>query len=148
MNQDIKQKIEESAARNPNHTPAQIAKNMHRWGVTAAMAREVMTGIGASPGQSTKPVATSKRKVGRTFGDFAKEHDIAGKIKEAITEHLPRNGELYYTDDEFREMCGVHVNRWRRYADMEQFAPFQIKIAGRTHWAPTAMIEKMRYLMA
>lgn len=125
--------------------PSDIAKNLTPR-VTSSEVSFVMNKNGI-----LKHVVATKRpttKAGKTFDSFKAENDLHQKIRNGIREHLPKDGDIYYSDEEFRELCAVPIQRWRRYADSEEFREWQIKLQGRIHWAPKPMIEKMKLLLS
>ena len=65
-----------------------------------------------------------------------------------MQKYLGPNGKFYYSDSEFRELCGVHVQNWRRHADDDTFAPYRLRRGGHNLWAPAPMIESMKQILS
>jgi hypothetical protein len=121
-----------------NHT---IKTNLHRHGITdeaIAVARSSLEGGGCSKPNCPCAVQAPKK---RSISSFIAEHDIAHKIRQGLKK-LGRDG--YMLDNEFREFCGVHVNQWRRYAELDEFSPSRMKHCGQQHWAAPETIEQMK----
>lgn len=88
-----------------------------------------------------RPRKTAKR--GHTLDDFRAKFDITKKIEDKVNELL-QDGEEYWTDDEFRGICGVSVQNWRRHAELDRFKPYQFKKPGFHAWAPKDVVEQMK----
>jgi hypothetical protein len=70
---------------------------------------------------------------------------IPRTIEEGVAAHLTNSaGEpCWMRDKEFRELCGVPIGRWRRYAD--EFKELQVTVAGGdTIWGHPDIIDEMR----
>lgn len=89
------------------------------------------------------PAPTPKPR-SRVLEQFRQEHDIAYKIRLGIAR---LKEDEYMTDGEFREHCGVHVNQWRRYAEMEEFRPNRLKHAGQWFWGREQTIVSMKRII-
>jgi len=154
MRQATKTVIQGYLTRNPDNTNARIAGNVTKpdYQVRAgdvAKIREEM-GLpnrnnrksgpkpnGSSPRSSRRRGASAIK--GKTIGEFREKHDVAFKIEQAIEEHLPEDGTEYFEDADFREMVGVPVGHWRRFADDPHFEPYRYKRGPHNLWAPKAL---------
>ncbi len=124
----------------PGISTHKVCSSMKRHGVSAAQVKAARAVLGAGCGLSS--CGTHHRP--RTLDTFRDEFDIALKIRKGL-KRLPKNE--YRHDDEFREFCGVPMNQWRRYADMDEFSVFKLKHAGRLHWAHPQFIEQMKEVL-
>lgn len=92
--------------------------------------------------ESVAKNATTTTEKKRTLQDFRKTFDIALKIREGVKKFL--SGDRYLPDAEFREMCGVHIAQWRRYADDDEFNKNHYKFAGQILWANENTMRQMK----
>lgn len=120
----------------PELTPAEVAKHCGVHRDTVVRYRRLH---GAS-----KPQA-AKRSSGKTLDDFRKQYDEAYKIREGIKRHLA--ADAYMTDPEFRDACGVHISRWRRYADEDEFRAYRIRVRSVLYWGSQSTIRAMRRII-
>jgi len=85
-------------------------------------------------------VQIGPKPAGKTLDQFRAQFDVREKIRAGLS----RIGAVYMTDTEFREFCGVPLNRWRRYADLEEFLPFRLRLSDVLYWASAEMIGEMK----
>lgn len=93
-----------------------------------------------------RPAAARKPAKARSFEDFRAKHDtthiIAGKVKELLS------GSEWFEDNDFRELCCVPSNNWRRHADSGEFDDYRVVKGSRINaWAPKAMARQMREVL-
>jgi len=94
---------------------------------------------------------TKKMRGGGGLEAFQKLYDddliIPQKIDEGIEKYLyNEDGEpdwLY--DREFRELCGVSISKWRRYAD--DYKHLQVRVKEDLVWAHPGIIEELRRMV-
>jgi len=141
------QRIQEALARNPHFTDKQIAKNLGRHGIRVADVRQVR-GPG-TPAIAPRPAAKERRtsQSGRSLDAFRKQHDVSFIIDEHIKSHLHEKADAYFTDHEFREICGVPSSNWRRFADDTRFADHRLVRGQHNLWASKRMIQEMRKII-
>jgi hypothetical protein len=85
----------------------------------------------------------------RTLGKFRQENDVTVKIRAGIARLLTVDSKNFdasptFTDNEFRDKCGVHVNNWRRNADLDEFKKYQLTVRRVLYWADPSVIEEMQ----
>lgn len=122
----------------PGITNERARRNLHRHHVSSA---EIQKARQLNPAGLTSATAQAP---GKTIAAFRAEYDIHDKIKAGLAAISPA---VYMTDTEFRELCKVHLNNWRRHADAEDFLPYRIKVNGLWFWAKPAMIQKMKHIV-
>jgi hypothetical protein len=143
--------IEGYLTRNQNTPNSRIAGNVSRHekvrAADVAGIREEM-GLPAQASRRCGPKkkisgangsAPKKTGSGRTLQDFREEHDVAFKIKKAISAHLSDGSEHYYDDADFRQLVGVPVAHWRRYADSSEFEAWRYRKGNHNLWASKAL---------
>jgi hypothetical protein len=86
----------------------------------------------------------SNKRKGHSLEEFRKTFDVAQKIRDKVVELLNNGGEEYWTDDEFRQLCGVSVQNWRRHAELDEFKDYQFRKPGFHAWAPPSVVEEMK----
>lgn len=86
----------------------------------------------------------TKKKKGHSLEEFRSEFDIAKKIRDKVAELIADSSEEYWTDDEFRQICGVSVQNWRRHAELDEFKRYQFRKPGFHAWAPPSIVEAMK----
>lgn len=98
------------------------------------------------PRSTVSPRKVAKPGKARTFDEFREKHDIAHIIQSKVDEYL--QGDVYYDDNDFRELCGIPSNQWRRYADSGEFDEHRVQKSNRINaWAPKSMAKKMREVL-
>lgn len=97
---------------------------------------------GVDPNRSKRPAVAKKK--GHTLDDFRNQFDVTKKIDDKVEEFLTDDGEEYWTDDEFRQLCGVSVQNWRRHAELDRYRKFQFKKPNFHAWASPKMVEAMQ----
>lgn len=129
-------------ASHPGITNEKVRNNMHRHGVKTfeiEEARRALEGKEESCNHPACPCAITPKK--RPLEEFVRAHDVAYKIRQGLN----RLGDkVFMLDGEFREFCGVHVNQWRRFAELDEFSKNRLKHAGQIHWASESMISQMK----
>lgn len=131
----LDERIAASIARNPNATNCKIAKNVK--GATAGDVARVRES-GGLPQVS---------KTGRTLDAFRAVHDVMHIIERNVGIHLKDSAEEYFTDHEFRELCGVPSGNWRRFADDTAFSEHRLIRGSHNLWASKKMIREMRRIL-
>lgn len=131
------QRIAASLDRNPAASNSTIAKNLARHGVKASDVEAVR--------ESAK--APQDRPAGRTLDAFRAVHDVAHIIETNVEAHLKDSASEYFTDHEFREICGVPAGNWRRFADDTKFAEHRLVRGSHNLWASKKMIREMRRIL-
>lgn len=86
--------------------------------------------------------APSSRKA-HSLDEFRAKFDVTMKIEDKVAELLAE-GDHYYTDDDFRGLCGVSVQNWRRHAELDRFKRYQFRKPGFHAWAPAALVVEMQ----
>ena len=94
-----------------------------------------------------KDVKKARVKCVPSIEDFINTYDdsicIPAKIEEGIKTLLTENGEpSYMHDKEFRDICGIPINKWRRYAN--QYQHLQVKTPDGIFWGHPDIIEDMK----
>ena len=145
------ERIRRAIRKYPERSNYHIARNLYRTtSVEVASVRQNMTGL--QPEQQTdrsalplkEQTSPSMLPVGRSMVEFQRQHDPETLIDAAIKQHLSRRGH-YFTDQEFRELCGVNLNRWRRFADLEKYRPYRFVRGKFNNWAhPEDVLQMMR----
>lgn len=85
----------------------------------------------------------------KTLSQFRSVFDVKERIRNGITTHLhftgpvDKNG-VYMLDQDFREACGIQIQDWRRFADLDEFEPYRWRHKGLLHWAQPRMLASMR----
>lgn len=148
------QRVAASITRNPGATDLTIAKNMWRYGVKVGDVAAIRAGMADAPPTlvaAKAPRDSKPRKVvgslGKTLDSFRAAHDVAHIIETNITDHLKDTTQEYYTDHEFREICGVASSNWRRFADDTKFADHRLVRGSHNLWASKKMIREMRKIL-
>lgn len=75
--------------------------------------------------------------------DFRTENDFSFKIEKAIDDL----GDGYLTENEFKLVCGVPVNYFRRFADLPEFRKNHFRLRDVVYWASEKTIEKMKEIV-
>jgi len=132
----LSQKIAEKIRTRPELKDWEIAKLLRRQGVDSARVASMRAGGGAVATLPAKPRA-------RSLAEFRKEHDIAQKIRDSIA---GMRAETYVTEEELRQLCGVPVQNWRRYADLPEFSGNKLKLDGTMYWAADNTIVSMKQI--
>lgn len=127
------QRILASIGKNPGAPNHIIAKNL---GVRVAEVQAVRESGAQLPKQS-----------GRTLDAFRAVHDVSHIIETNVELHLQDSAKEYFTDHEFRELCGVPAGNWRRFADDTKFAEYRLIRGSHNLWASKKMIREMRRIL-
>lgn len=135
----LAEKIACSLRNHPDWTIHKIAKN-HR-GADVEMVRRIKGGKGVAEVESIGTIT------GKTMADFRERFDSKHIIQKAVAKYLGANGKHYYTDHEFRDLCGIHPQQWRRYSEDEEFDAYRLRRAHHNLWAPTKMIQQMKQIL-
>jgi hypothetical protein len=126
----------------PQNRADMIKRCRKETGKAMSTIREAMIKrFGVSNSPTLEAPAEVKRK---TLGDFRKTFDIALRIREGIKRHL--GGETYLSDTEFRERCAIHISRWRRYADEDEFRKNRYRFDGTLYWASESTMKQMKHI--
>lgn len=75
--------------------------------------------------------------------EFRLQFDIPRKIREALK---CLKGKII-PDSDFRAELGINPNLWRRAADLEEFAKYQLKARDKLYWGWPTDLEKIRQTM-
>lgn len=87
---------------------------------------------------------TTGKAKGHTLDEFRAKFDVGKVIADKCAELLGEDGEEWFHDSDFRTLCGVPIQHWRRNAD--EFPQYQFK-KGKFHaWAPVHMVEQFQHL--
>ena len=136
--------------RNPGRTRSQVRKSLSRHGVTAAAVEAAAEKCGYLFGGGSPwsaPVSKTKAKPGRTMEDFKGRFDLHHKVALKVDELLPADGEIYYEDAEFRDLCDIHPQHWRRISEDDRFSPNRVNCRQCNVWAPSRMVPKMKHIL-
>jgi hypothetical protein len=97
---------------------------------------------------ATAPVKKIPKSQKKGIEAFRNQYDdgiiIPDKIEAAIGAHL-EDGDgapCWMRDKEFREVCGVSLGKWRRYAD--EYKELQVSVQGEIIWGHPDIINEMR----
>ena len=134
----IKERIRAKLGREPNASNEAVRRCVK--GSNAALIAEVRAESGGKVKTPVKTLVTPLTK-GKTLDQFKKEFDIRVKIRDGIKRI---GAKTYMSDTEFREFCGVHISVWRRYAELDEFKQFRVRIQGAQYWAKAEMIAEMK----
>jgi hypothetical protein len=135
----IEDKARELIQANPQLGRRGLAKAL---GIGESVARRLLRGDPpAKAAKASKPVPKIAGVL--TLADLRARYDVAEKIRRGIAEHLVGQ-DAFVDDSHFRELCGVHVQHWRRYASLEEFECYQIKLSGVLHWADKKHVVRAR----
>jgi hypothetical protein len=93
------------------------------------------------PAGSPRPSAAGRKA--HSLEEFRAKFDVTKKIEDKVAELL-QSGEHYFSDDDFRGLCGVSVQNWRRHAELDRFKPYQFKKPGFHAWAPKLIVSEMQ----
>jgi hypothetical protein len=74
---------------------------------------------------------------------FRVENDFGLKIEKAID----GLGEGYLTENEFKLICGVPPNYFRRFADLPEFRDNHFKLRDVSYWASKETISQMKEIV-
>lgn len=142
------EKILEEYKKDPNLNKTQLAKELkvHRQTIKKVIDRNFKS----KPSPISEIMAKDKSKLPGTLDDFRANFDdgyiIPKKIEDGVEKHLRVKGQPGYLEDsEFRQRCGVSVNKWRRFAD--QFKSLQVVKDGKIIWGHPEIIEQMREIL-
>jgi len=83
-------------------------------------------------------------KKGHSLDEFREKFDVVKKIADKVEEIFGKDSEEYFTDDEFRGLCRVSVQNWRRHAELDRFRKYQFKKPGFHAWASPSVVEAMK----
>ena len=99
------------------------------------------------PAARKPPTVKPKAVAGRSMDDFRANYDFAQVIREKVQELLaPEDANQWWTDDEFRQLCGISIQNWRRHAELDEFRRYQFKKGTLHAWAPLSMIEEFQHI--
>jgi hypothetical protein len=143
QNEDLKEKALAALKADPSMGRTRLARAL---GVSEQVARRLIKWITAAGGGSARPIPAPKPAGVLTLADLRAKYDVAQKIRLGIAQHL-EGQDAFVEDGRFREMCGVHIQHWRRYASLDEFAPYQIKLSGALHWADKRSVNKAREIL-
>jgi len=91
----------------------------------------------------SKPIKSIQSKaLGKSLADFRLVHDVRLKIRAGIKKYL--KGDSLFTDQEFREACGVCSQEWSRYARDGEFDDNNDRIKQVLYWATPSTLREMR----
>lgn len=114
------------------------------------LARVYKTRSGNPQAPVDKPAAKKpERARTKTLSQFRSVFDVKERIRNGIKAHLhftgpvDKNG-VYMLDQDFREACGIQIQDWRRFADLDEFEPYRWRHKGLLHWAQPRMLATMR----
>lgn len=142
MEQEKRDRIVRSIKRNLGSPNGVIAHNTNCLVAEVAQVREDL-GI-AEP---EAPPSRSRSRKGKTLGQFRDRYDVDLIIQKKVDEVLSDKDEEYYDDHDFREMCGIATQNWRRHADSSRFQPYRLKKGDLNVWGPAHIIISMRRIL-
>lgn len=93
---------------------------------------------------SAPRTANGSKKKGHSLDEFRSQFDVTKKIDDKVAELLDGDSEEYWTDDEFRQLCGVSVQNWRRHAELDRYRKYQFKKPNFHAWATPKVVQYMR----
>ena len=156
----VEERIAEAIRIHPTKTPAQLARNLlgiktedvfnsQAWKdagrfTPEELLRRSIAGM-STPITPITPVSADHAphlKPGHCVADFLKANDPEKLIEAGIAKYLSKPG-TYYPDAEFRELCKVHVGRWRRFADLQKYEKYRFVRGKHNNWAHPDDVEKM-----
>lgn len=140
-------------SRHPGMSASKVRCNTARHGVLAADVREAARvcgytfaeggrGSGEEPG-APRPASAN----GRSMTEFKARYDLHYKVGQKIAELLPANGDAYYDDAEFRDLCDIHPQHWRRISDDPRFQANRVVNRQCNVWAPENMVPQMKRIL-
>lgn len=89
----------------------------------------------------TRPPVVDKQR-GKTLAQFRALFDVRERIRAGLKTHL--NGDIYMGDQEFREVCGISAQDWRRPADLDEFGDYRWRYKGLLYWAQPKTLAAMK----
>lgn len=97
---------------------------------------------------SVKAIVSNAAKMGMSLEDFRAKFDEAQKIRNAIA-RLGRGAKCrIYSNQEFRELCGVPVAKWGQYSALKEFDACRIqKGRDEVYWSNEETAEYARNLI-
>jgi hypothetical protein len=107
--------------------------------IPMAVIREALGGGSDSKNHQVSP-KTKVRIKKHSLEDFRTENDFSYKIEKAVEEL----GDGYLTENEFKLVCGVPINYFRRFADLPEFRKNHFRLRDVVYWASEKTIEKMK----
>jgi len=123
----------------PNLTVRRLISDLFKHKVNAAMINAIRAQAG-TPAAPANPSVVNRPRL-KDLSEFRKEHDIPQKIRDRLA---AMRADSYCTEEEFRQLCSVPVQLWRRNAELPEFSLNKFKHDGVTYWATCATIEKMK----
>lgn len=107
-----------------------------------AIIRQVVGGGSEEKSYQNTP-KTKLRIKKHSLDDFRVENDFSFKIEKAIDEL----GDGYLTENEFKLVCGVPVNYFRRFADLPEFRNNHFRLRDVVYWASEKTIKQMKEIV-
>jgi hypothetical protein len=68
-----------------------------------------------------KTIIADAAKMGMSLDEFRSRYDEAQKIRNAVKTLGTGSKARIYTDQQFRDLCGVAINKWRQYSTLKEF---------------------------
>lgn len=139
----------------PGMTASLIRRNMSRHGVlasdVAAAAEQRGYEFAPSPTRSAAtpglPALATPSGKGRSMTDFKARYDLHYRVEQKVAELLPPDGDTYYEDAEFRDLCDIHPQHWRRVSEDSRFQANRVICRQCNVWAPTNMVARMKHIL-
>ena len=134
----LRERVEKALEKNPEYRNGQIAHNLNtRVGIVEQIRGDL--GIGdPSPRRGPK---------GRSIDSFRAKYDVDLIIEKKVGELLNEEREEYFDDHDFRELCHLPTQSWRRHADSPKFAAYRLKKGDLNVWGPAHIIEQMKKIL-
>jgi hypothetical protein len=103
----------------------------------------VALGAGSEEKSYQNTPKTKLRIKRHSLDNFRVENDFGLKIEKAIDDL----GDGYLTENEFKLVCGVPPNYFRRFADLPEFRDNHFKLRDVVYWASKETINQMKEIV-
>lgn len=136
----LRSRIERALEKNPEYRNGQIAHNCNtRVGIVELIREDL--GIGEPPPSPRRGLK------GKSIDAFRTKYDIDLIINRKVEELLNEGQEEYFDDHDFRELCRLPTQGWRRHADSPSFTDYRLKKGDLNVWGPAHIIEQMKKIL-
>ena len=144
MDSELRARIEKAAIRHPLATNGKIAHNCN---CKVADVEQIRNDLGLESPPARLPGAKRPSLKGKDISEFRAKHDVNLIIRTKVLEFLSEDNEEYFEDYDFREICGVSIQHWRRHADSPEFEEYRLKKGRLNIWAPEHVIVQMKKIL-
>ena len=135
---ELRAKIERALNRNPEYTNGQIA---HNYNTRVGIVEKVRADLGI-------PEPPPRRGArGKSIDSFRAKYDVDLIIGKKVEEILNEDRDEYFDDHDFRELCRLPTQGWRRHADSPRFEEYRLKKGDLNVWGPIHIIEQMKKIL-